>query len=75
MEEKSSKSAGQTASAGKGCSVDWSWLAGRKIVRAENDLQNMVFEFEDGQTFTVQALMYKGEAFLGFKPYKDPKAS
>lgn len=61
-------------STANGCSVDWSWLAGRTIVNATNDLQNMVIEFEDGLTFKIQALTYKGEAFLAFKPYKDPDA-
>ena len=55
-----------------GCSVDWSWLAGRKIASAVNDLQTIVITFEDGQTFRVQALTYKSEAFLSFTPYKDP---
>jgi hypothetical protein len=64
----------ETANANAGCSVDWSWLAGRKIVRATNDLQNIVIEFEDGLVFKVQALMFKGEAFLSFNPYKDPDA-
>ena len=55
-----------------GCSVDWSWLAGRTIASATNDLQNLIITFEDGQTFQVQALTYKGEAFLSFKPYQAP---
>ena len=57
-----------------GCSVDWSWLAGRKITHAWNDLQNIIITFEDGQTFKIQAANYKGEAFLAFTPYKDPDA-
>jgi hypothetical protein len=56
-----------------GCSVDWGWLEGRKIARATNDLQNIIIEFEDGLTFKIQALTYKGQAFLSFTPYKDPK--
>lgn len=55
-----------------GCSVDWSWLEGRKICSATNDLKNFTVTFEDGQTFRIQALTYKGEAFLSFTPYKDP---
>ncbi len=55
-----------------GCSVDWSWLQGRRIARVTNDLHSITFEFEDGQIFKVQANLYKGEAFLSFMPYKDP---
>ena len=55
-----------------GCSVDWDWLAGRTIRSATNDLKNFTVTFEDGQTFKIQALTYKGEAFLSFTPYKDP---
>ncbi len=55
-----------------GCGVDWSWLEGRKVASAVNDLKTMTFTFEDGQTFKLQALMYKGEAFLAFTPYQDP---
>ncbi len=56
-----------------GCGVDWSWLAGRKIAHATNDLQSMTIEFEDGLTFKIQTMLYKGEAFLSFTPYKDPQ--
>jgi hypothetical protein len=55
-----------------GCSVDWGWLAGRKIRSATNDLKNFTITFEDGQTIRIQALTYQGEAFLAFTPYKDP---
>lgn len=55
-----------------GCSVDWSWLEGRTIAAATNDLKSFTVRFEDGQTFKIQALTYKGEAFLSFTPYKDP---
>lgn len=57
-----------------GCSVDWGWLSGRKIAHAVNDLKTITFQFEDGQTFKIQALTYKGEAFLSFTPYQDPQA-
>ncbi len=57
-----------------GCLVDWSWLNGRKLTAVTSDLQTMTLTFEDGQTLKIQALTYKGEAFLSFQPYKDPKA-
>ncbi len=57
----------------QGCSVDWSWLKDRVIASATNDLQNLTITFEDGQTFKIQALNYKGQAFLAFTPYEDPK--
>lgn len=74
MEEESKSTASTGSSQNQGCSVDWSWLAGRKIASATNDLQNLVIQFEDGLTFKVQALTYKGESFLSFQPYKDPNA-
>ncbi len=55
-----------------GCSVDWRWLQGRTIAGATNDLKSLTIRFEDGQTFKIQALTYKGEAFLSFTPYQDP---
>jgi hypothetical protein len=58
-----------------GCSVDWAWLEGRKIVRAVNDLQKFIIEFEDGLTFKVQTLEYQGKPFLSFTPYKDPNTT
>lgn len=70
--EEPQKLTAETGDTNPGCSVDWSWLAGRKIASATNDLQSMVFKFEDGQTFKIQALIYKGEAFLAFTPYQDP---
>ncbi len=57
----------------QGCLVDWSWLQGRKIAKVWSDLQNIIFTFEDGQTFKVQAAMYQGDPFLAFIPYKDPR--
>lgn len=74
MEEETKSAASSGVSQNQGCSVDWSWLAGRKIASATNDLQSLVIQFEDGLTFKVQALTYKGEAFLSFQPYKDPNA-
>jgi hypothetical protein len=74
MEEENKPVAATAGSQNQGCSVDWSWLAGRKIASATNDLQNLIIQFEDGLTFKVQALTYKGEAFLSFQPYKDPNA-
>ena len=62
-------------SAQDGCAVDWSWLEGRTVRTATSDLKNFTVTFEDGQTFKIQALTYKGEAFLSFTPYKDPGKS
>ncbi len=62
----------QTNGQDNGCSVDWSWLAGRKIATAHNDLRTLTIQFEDGQTFKIQAISYKGDSFLSFTPYKDP---
>jgi hypothetical protein len=56
----------------QGCSVDWSWLEGRKIARAWNDLNSLIITFEDGLVFKIQAANYKSDAFLMFNPYKDP---
>jgi hypothetical protein len=70
--EDTEKPVAETGNTNPGCSVDWSWLVGRKIASATNDLQSMTFKFEDGQTFKIQALIYKGEAFLAFSPYQDP---
>jgi hypothetical protein len=71
-DEKENTITAQTDSANQGCSVDWSWLEGRKITSATNDLQNMIIKFEDGLTFKIQALTYKGQAFLAFNPYQNP---
>ena len=72
MEESQAKTVSQTGDNQDGCSVDWSWLEGRSIAAATNDLKSFTVTFEDGQTFKIQALTYKGEAFLSFTPYKDP---
>ncbi|NWJ46303.1 MAG: hypothetical protein HXX08_10540 [Chloroflexi bacterium] len=61
-----------TNPAQQGCSVDWSWLEGRKIAGVWNDLNSLVITFEDGLVFKIQAANYKGDAFLMFNPYKDP---
>lgn len=71
-ENQNNTAQSQSQDNNQGCSVDWSWLEGRKIARATNDLQNMIIEFEDGLTFKIQALTYKGQAFLSFTPYKNP---
>jgi hypothetical protein len=55
-----------------GCSVDWTWLQGRTIAAVTSDLKTLTIWFEDGQTFKIQALTYKGDAFLSFTPYQDP---
>ena len=72
MEESQAKTVAQASDTEAGCSVDWSWLEGRKVAAATNDLKSFTVTFEDGQTFKIQALTYKGEAFLSFTPYKDP---
>jgi len=64
----------QSGTSEQGCGVDWSWLEGRTIAHATNDLQNMTIEFEDGLTFKIQALLYKGQSFLAFSPHKNPEA-
>lgn len=73
MDEPQAKTVSQAAQ--DGCLVDWSWLEGRKIRSATSDLKNFTVTFEDGQTFKIQALTYKGDAFLSFTPYKDPGKS
>lgn len=75
MENPSQTAAKADFNKDDGCSVDWNWLEGRKVAHATNDLRSILIEFEDGQTFKIQALTYKGEAFLSFTPYKDPKAA
>ncbi len=72
MEEPQAKTVSQASDKQDGCSVDWSWLQGRTIADATNDLKSLTIRFEDGQTFKIQALTYKGEAFLSFTPYQDP---
>lgn len=72
MAESQAKTAAQASDNQAGCSVDWSWLEGRTVATATNDLKSFTVQFEDGQTFKIQALTYKGEAFLSFTPYQDP---
>ena len=66
---------GEQAAAGgaesdAGCQVDWSWLEGREIAVATSTLDKLVITFRDGETLTVQAALWKGQAFLGFNPWK-----
>lgn len=70
MAEEKEKTAVQTAD--QGCTVDWSWLEGRTIASVTSDLQNLIITFEDGLTFKVQSLNYKGQPFLAFNPYQNP---
>ncbi len=72
MEEPQAKTVSQSSDKQDGCSVDWNWLQGRTIADATSDLKSLTIRFEDGQTFKIQALTYKGEAFLSFTPYQDP---
>ena len=55
-----------------GCRVDWSWLAARRIASADSTLDKIVITFEDGETLTIQASLWKGQAFLAFSPWKAP---
>ena len=71
MAEEKEKIAAQN-SADQGCAVDWSWLQGRTIASVTSDLQNLIVTFEDGLTFKVQSLNYKGQPFLAFNPYQNP---
>ena len=58
------------ADAADGCTVDWSWLAGREVVSAQSDLQSIVLTFRDGKTLTVRATLYQGTPFLAFDPWR-----
>jgi hypothetical protein len=53
----------------RGCSVDWSWLAGWTIESAESDLQHLRIRFTNGRTLVVQAALWQGNPFLAFKPH------
>lgn len=55
-----------------GCRVDWSWLEGRRIASADSTLDKIVITFDDGETLTIQASLWKGQAFLAFSPWKAP---
>jgi hypothetical protein len=72
MEESQAKNVPPANEKQAGCSVDWAWLQGRAIAEATNDLKSLTIRFEDGQTLKIQALTYKGEAFLSFTPHQDP---
>ncbi len=72
MSVENEKTAQTINAADQGCTVDWSWLNGRAIASVTSDLQNIIIQFEDGLTFKVQALNYKGQPFLSFNPYKNP---
>jgi hypothetical protein len=72
MEESQAKNVPPTYEKQDGCSVDWAWLQGRTIAAVTNDLKTLTIQFEDGQTLKIQALTYKGDAFLSFTPYQDP---
>ena len=59
-----------TSETDSGCRVDWSWIEGREIASAQSSLDKLVITFEDGETLTVQASLWKGQAFLAFTPWK-----
>lgn len=69
MDEPGSAQA-TTAALDSGCGVDWSWLEGREIASATSDLQKLVITFRDGETLTVQASIWKEQAFLAFTPWR-----
>lgn len=71
MAESGARSAG--ADADGGCQVDWSWLSGREIASASSTLDKLVITFVDGETLTIQASLWKGQAFLAFSPWKAPR--
>ena len=56
--------------ADRGCSVNWSWLAGLQIVDAQSDLDSFTLTFEDGTTLVVRAGLYRGSPFLSFDPWR-----
>ena len=66
------ENSGETATTEEGCQIDWSWLAGREIASATSGIDKMVITFQDGQTLTIQASVWKGEPFLAFNPWKAP---
>jgi hypothetical protein len=53
-----------------GCQVDWSWLIGRRISGATSNLDELRLTFDNGQTLTVSARIWKGQAFLSFDPWR-----
>ena len=67
-----SGASGEPPEATAGCSLDWSWLAGREVVAAQSDLQSLTVRFRDGQTLVVRALLDRGAPFLSFTPWRAP---
>jgi hypothetical protein len=57
-----------------GCAVDWSWLAGERIVAVTNGLDTLTITFESGLVFTTRALLWQGKPFLSFDPHARPRA-
>jgi hypothetical protein len=57
-----------------GCAVDWSWLAGERIVSVTNGLDTLTLTFESGLVFTTRALLWQGKPFLSFDPHARPRA-
>ena len=52
-----------------GCAVDWSWLEGEEIAEVRSSLDTITFRFRSGQTFEVQARLWKGAPFVAFRPH------
>jgi hypothetical protein len=57
----------------EGCQVDFGWLAGREVASVDAGLNKMLITFRDGQTLSIQASVWKGEAFLAFNPWRAPE--
>ena len=68
--EDAKPAASDATSSDSGCQVDWSWLEARRIASATSSLDKLVITFEDGETLTVQASLWKGQPFLAFTPWK-----
>ena len=60
----------ETTADASGCQVDWSWLKGREIAAVTSNLDRLIVTFTDGETLTVQASLWKGQAFLAFSPWR-----
>lgn len=55
-----------------GCAVDWSWLGGQRIASVTSSLDVITITFESGLIFKTRALLWQGQPFLSFDPYRDP---
>ena len=62
--------AAEGSRADSGCQVDWSWLVGLEIQEASSSLDRLVLRLSNGQTLTVRAALWQGQAFLAFDPWR-----